>query len=77
MTERPPRPAVDPDDTTLAPGEQAALDQSVRQVGARGRGVTIAAALFVLGLVCLIGGLLVFLREIYLATIHLRLGPFQ
>jgi hypothetical protein len=36
-----------------------------------------AAALFVLGLVCLIGGLLVFLREIYLATIHLRLGPFQ
>ena len=36
-----------------------------------------AAALFVLGLICLIGGLLVFLREIYLATIHLRLGPFQ
>lgn len=36
-----------------------------------------AAALFVLGLVCLILGLLIFLREIYLATIHLRLGPFQ
>lgn len=35
-----------------------------------------AAALFVLGLICLIGGLLIFLREIYLATIHLRLGPF-
>ena len=36
-----------------------------------------AAALFVLGLIWLIAGLLIFLREIYLATIHLRLGPFQ
>ncbi|MBL8300101.1 MAG: DUF2721 domain-containing protein [Rhodanobacteraceae bacterium] len=36
-----------------------------------------AATLFVLGLICLIAGLLIFLREIYLATIHLRLGPFQ
>lgn len=36
-----------------------------------------AATLFVVGLICLIGGLLIFLREIYLATIHLRLGPFQ
>ncbi|TDR38872.1 uncharacterized protein DUF2721 [Tahibacter aquaticus] len=37
----------------------------------------LAAALFVLGLICLIAGLVVFLREIYLATIHLRLGPLQ
>lgn len=36
-----------------------------------------AATLFVLGMICLIAGLVVFLREIYLATIHLRLGPFQ
>ncbi len=51
MTERPPRPSVDPDDATLAPGEQAALDESVRPVGARGRGATIAAVLIVLAFV--------------------------
>lgn len=34
-----------------------------------------AATLFVLAMVALITGLVVFLREIYYATIHLRLGP--
>lgn len=34
-----------------------------------------AATLFVLAMVALIAGLLVFLHEIYYATIHLRLGP--
>jgi hypothetical protein len=35
----------------------------------------IAALLFVLGMLALIGCLVCFLREIYLATVHLRLGP--
>lgn len=35
----------------------------------------LAGALFVLGMLALIGALLCFLREIYLATVHLRIGP--
>ncbi|MDC8013920.1 DUF2721 domain-containing protein [Tahibacter soli] len=35
----------------------------------------VAATLFVLAMVALISGLLVFLHEIYYATKHLRLGP--
>lgn len=34
-----------------------------------------AAGLFVLAMLALIGALLCFLREVYLATIHFRLGP--
>lgn len=35
----------------------------------------VAGTLFVLGMLALIGALLCFLREIYLATVHLRIGP--
>ncbi|UXI69072.1 DUF2721 domain-containing protein [Tahibacter amnicola] len=35
----------------------------------------LAATLFVTAMIALIAGLVAFLREIYLATIHLRLGP--
>ena len=35
----------------------------------------VAAALFIAGMLALVGALLCFLREIYIATMHLRLGP--
>ncbi|MEO8673363.1 MAG: DUF2721 domain-containing protein [Tahibacter sp.] len=36
---------------------------------------TVAAGMFVLAMLALCGGLIGFLREVYLATVHLRLGP--
>src|SRR4051794_31507089 len=50
MTERPGRPA-DPDAAVLAPREEAALAESVRPVGGRGRGASLAALLIVVAFV--------------------------